>query len=180
MIEGLAQEAGKIRVGHGLTEGTQMGPVISQVQLERITGYIDQGKAAGATVASGGKRIGKEGYFMAPTILTDTKPGMSVVQEEIFGPVLCAITFDDDDLDLIAKQANDSIYGLAGSIWTRDLSTAHKMMRRIRAGRIGINVHGSVDAALPTGGFKQSGWGREKGHEGLNLYTELKSVIISL
>ncbi|TXH38927.1 MAG: aldehyde dehydrogenase family protein [Rhodospirillaceae bacterium] len=180
MIEGLTQEAGKIRVGHGLTEGTQMGPVISQVQLERITGYIDQGKAAGATVAAGGARVGNEGYFIAPTILTDTKPDMSVMQEEIFGPVLCAVSFDDDDLERIAKQANESIYGLAGSIWTRDLSTAHKMMRRIRAGRIGINVHGSVDAAIPTGGFKQSGWGREKGHEGLHLYTEVKSVIVSL
>lgn len=180
MVEGIAQEAGKIRVGHGLAEGTQMGPVISQVQLDRISDYIDQGKAAGASVASGGKRIGSEGYFMAPTILTDTKPDMSVMQEEIFGPVLCAVSFDDDDLDRIAKQANDSIYGLAGSIWTKDISIAHKMMRRIRAGRIGINVHGSVDAALPTGGFKQSGWGRERGHEGLNLYTEVKSVIMSI
>ncbi|MDY0884325.1 aldehyde dehydrogenase family protein [Dongia soli] len=180
MIDGLTQEAGKIRVGHGLAEGTQMGPVISEVQLERIAGYIDQGKAAGATIASGGKRVGSEGYFMAPTILTDTKPDMSVMQEEIFGPVVCAVSFDDDDLEQIAKQANDSIYGLAGSIWTRDLSTAHKMIRRIRAGRIGVNVHGSVDAAIPTGGFKQSGWGREKGHEGLHLYTEVKSVIISL
>jgi phenylacetaldehyde dehydrogenase len=105
---------------------------------------------------------------------------MSVVQEEIFGPVVCALSFDDEDLDRIAKQANDTIYGLAGSIWTRDLSIAHKMARRIRAGRIGVNIHGSVDAALPTGGFKQSGWGREKGHEGLNLYTEVKSVIMSL
>lgn len=180
MVEGIAQEAGKIRVGHGLAEGTQMGPVISQVQLDRISDYIDQGKAAGASVASGGKRVGSEGYFMAPTILTDTKPDMSVMQEEIFGPVLCAVSFDDDDLDRIAKQANDSIYGLAGSIWTKDISIAHKMMRRIRAGRIGINVHGSVDAALPTGGFKQSGWGRERGHEGLNLYTEVKSVIMSI
>lgn len=180
VVEGITQEAGRIRVGHGLADGTQMGPVISQVQLDRITGYIDEGKAAGATVAAGGGRVGNEGYFIAPTVLTDIKPDMSVMQEEIFGPVLCAVSFDDDDLDRIARQANDSIYGLAGSIWTRDLSVAHKMMRRIRAGRIGINVHGNVDAAIPTGGFKQSGWGREKGHEGLNLYTEVKSVIISL
>ncbi|MBM3600984.1 MAG: aldehyde dehydrogenase family protein [Alphaproteobacteria bacterium] len=180
MVDGIAQEAGKIRVGHGLSEGTQMGPVISQVQLERVTGYIDQGKAAGATVAAGGSRVGNEGYFVAPTILTGTTPEMSVVREEIFGPVLCAMSFDDDDLDRIARQANESIYGLAGSVWTRDLSIAHKMARRIRAGRVGVNIHGSIDAALPTGGFKQSGWGREKGHEGLNLYTEVKSVIMSL
>ena len=180
IVEGIAEQAEKIRVGHGLDDGTQMGPVISQVQLERVSDYIEQGKAAGAAVATGGRRVGNEGYFIAPTILTDTTPDMSVVREEIFGPVLCAMSFDDDDLDRIAKQANDSIYGLAGSIWTRDLSVAHKMARRIRAGRIGINIHGSVDAALPTGGFKQSGWGREKGHEGLNLYTEVKSVVMSL
>jgi phenylacetaldehyde dehydrogenase len=180
MVEGVAAEAGKIRVGHGLQEGTQMGPVISQTQLERVTGYIEQGKAAGATVAAGGIRVGSEGYFIAPTILTGTTADMSVVREEIFGPVVCAMRFDDDDLERIARQANDTIFGLAGSVWTRDLSTAHKMVRRIRAGRIGVNIHGSVDAALPTGGFKQSGWGRERGREGLNLYTEVKSVVIAL
>jgi phenylacetaldehyde dehydrogenase len=180
LLEGIADEAAKIRVGHGLSEGTQMGPVISQVQLDRVTGYIEAGKAAGAAIASGGKRIGNEGFFIAPTILTGTSPEMSVVREEIFGPVLCAMRFEDDDLDRIAREANDTIYGLAGSIWTRDLSVAHKMARRIRAGRIGVNIHGSVDAALPTGGFKQSGWGREKGHEGLHLYTEVKAVIMAL
>lgn len=180
IVDGVAQQASKIRVGHGLSEDSQMGPVISQTQLERVMGYVDQGRAAGATVMAGGNRIGQEGYFVAPTILTDTKPDMSVVREEIFGPVLCAMSFDDDDLERIAKQANDSIYGLAGSIWTQNISIAHKMARRIRAGRIGINTHGNVDAALPTGGFKQSGWGREKGHEGMHLYTEVKAVIVSL
>jgi phenylacetaldehyde dehydrogenase len=180
MVEGVAQEAGKIRIGHGLKEGTQMGPVISRTQLDRVTGYIEQGRAAGATVAAGGERVGTEGYFIAPTILTGTTPDMSVVREEIFGPVVCAMSFDDDDLDRIARQANDTIYGLAGSVWTRDLSVAHRMVRRIRAGRIGVNIDGSVDAALPTGGFKQSGWGRERGREGLHLYTEVKSVIMSL
>jgi phenylacetaldehyde dehydrogenase len=180
MVEGVAAEARKIRVGHGLQEGTQMGPVISETQLHRVTGYIEQGRAAGATVAAGGARLGGEGYFIAPTILTGTTADMSVVKEEIFGPVVCAMRFDDDDIERIARQANDTIFGLAGSVWTRDLSTAHKMVRRIRAGRIGVNIHGSVDAALPTGGFKQSGWGRERGREGLNLYTEVKSVIMAL
>jgi len=143
-------------------------------------GYITQGRDAGASVATGGARIDHEGNFIEPTVLVDTRPEMSVVQEEIFGPVLCAMSFDDDDLDQIARQANDTIFGLAGSIWTQNLSAAHKLARRIRAGRIGVNTHGSVDATLPTGGFKQSGWGREKGHEGLNLYTEVKSVIMSL
>ncbi|MBX9451599.1 MAG: aldehyde dehydrogenase family protein [Mesorhizobium sp.] len=180
VLEGIAAQAGKIRVGHGLSEGVQMGPVISPVQCERVMGYIEEGRAAGATVTCGGVRIGDEGNFIAPTILTGTQPEMSVVREEIFGPVLCAMSFEDDDLDRIAKQANDSIFGLAGSVWTRDISVGHKMARRIRAGRIGVNTHGSVDAAIPTGGFKQSGWGREKGREGLNLYLESKSVIVRL
>lgn len=180
IVDGIGQRAGNIRVGHGLSEGVQMGPVISPVQCDRVMSYIEQGRSAGATVAFGGTRIGNEGNFIAPTVLTDTRPDMAVVQEEIFGPVLCAMSFDDDDLEQIARQANDSIFGLAGSVWTRDLSVAHKMVRRIRAGRIGVNVHGSVDAAIPTGGFKQSGWGRERGQEGLNLYTETKSVIMSL
>jgi len=124
--------------------------------------------------------IGNEGYFVAPTMLTNTRPDMSVVSEEIFGPVLCAMTFDDDDLDRIAKEANDTIYGLAGSVRTRDLSAAHKMVRRLRAGTIGVNTHGSLDPAMPFGGFKQSGWGREKGREVLELYTEVKSVVMAL
>jgi phenylacetaldehyde dehydrogenase len=180
VVEGIAERAGSIRVGHGFSEGVQMGPVISSIQHDRVMEYIQQGRAAGASIAAGGTRVGTEGNFIAPTILTGTTPDMAVVREEIFGPVLCAMSFDDDDLDRIAKQANDSAFGLAGSVWTRDVSIAHKMVRRIRAGRIGVNTHGSTDAAIPTGGFKQSGWGREKGQEGLNLYTETKSVIMAL
>lgn len=180
MVDGIAQEAGKIRVGHGLAEGTQMGPVISRAQLDRVLGYVEQGSADGAEIVTGGKRIGAEGYFVAPTVLTQIKPEMSVVREEIFGPVLCAMSFDDDDLERIVSEANNSIYGLAGSVWTRDVSTAHKVARRIRAGRIGVNNHGLTDVSLPTGGFKQSGWGRENGLEGLHQYTEVKSVVISL
>lgn len=180
VVEGIADYAGKIKLGHGLDEGTEMGPVISRVQLERIEGYIAQGKRDGADVAAGGNRLGQEGWFLPPTILTNTTPQMSVVREEIFGPVLCAMSFDDDDLDRIAAEANDTVFGLAGSIWTQNISAAHKLARKIRAGRIGINIHGSVDAAVPTGGFKQSGWGRERGREGLELYTEVKSVIVAL
>ena len=105
---------------------------------------------------------------------------MSVMREEIFGPVLCATRFDDDDLDRIAAEANRTTYGLAGSVWTRDLSIAHRMVRKIRAGSIGVNMHTSIDPALPFGGFKQSGWGREKGGEVLDLYTEIKSVVMAL
>jgi phenylacetaldehyde dehydrogenase len=180
LVDGIVQEAGRIRVGHGLSEGTQMGPLVSQDQLDRVTGFLDQGRADGATVVAGGTRIGNEGYFVAPTVLTNTRPEMSVRREEIFGPVPCATSFDDDDLDRIAAEANDTIYGLAGSIWTRDLATAHKMVRRIRAGSIGVNMHGSLDPALPFDGYKQSGWGREKGRDVLELYTEVKTVVMSL
>ena len=180
IVEGIAQEAKKIRVGHALSEGTQMGPLVSKEQLERVSGYLEQGESDGARVVAGGNRIGNEGYFIEPTILTNTRPEMSVVREEIFGPVLCAMTFDDDDLDRIAKEANRTTYGLAGSVWTRDLSIAHQMVRKIKAGMVGVNMHGSIDPALPFGGFRQSGWGREKGRDVLELYTEVKSVVMAL
>ncbi len=117
---------------------------------------------------------------MQPTVLTKTKPDMKVVREEIFGPVVCAIPYSDADLDRIAKEANDTPYGLAASIWTRDISTANKMAKRIRSGTIWINCHNVFDAALPFGGYKQSGWGREMGSEVLNNYTEVKAVTTAL
>jgi phenylacetaldehyde dehydrogenase len=180
VVAAVADEARKIRVGHALGEGTQMGPLVSKEQLERVSGYLEQGESDGATVVTGGNRIGDQGYFIEPTILTDLRPEMSVMREEIFGPVLCATRFDDDDLDRIAVEANRTTYGLAGSVWTRDLSIAHRMVRKIRAGSIGVNMHTSIDPALPFGGFKQSGWGREKGGEVLDLYTEIKSVVMAL
>jgi phenylacetaldehyde dehydrogenase len=180
MVEGVAQEAGKLKIGPGLNPDTQMGPLVSQEQLDRVSRYVSQGRSDGAKVVTGGSRVGNEGYFIAPTVLTDTKPEMSVVREEIFGPVLCAMTFSDDDLDRIAEEANRTTYGLAASVWTRNVSTAHKMARRLRAGSIGVNMHGTVDAAIPFGGYKQSGWGREKGREVLDLYTEVKAVVMAL
>jgi phenylacetaldehyde dehydrogenase len=180
VLEGIVQAAEKIRVGHGLAAGSQMGPVISRVQLNRVMGYIEQGAGSGAQIVTGGKRLGNEGYFVAPTVLAKTDPQMSVVREEIFGPVLCAMSFGEDDLERIVSEANNTPYGLAASVWTRDISTAHKVARRIRAGRVGVNNHGFTDVSLPTGGFKQSGWGRENGLEGLYQYTEVKSVVMTL
>ncbi len=180
LVEGVAQEAGKLKLGHGLNPDTQMGPLVSKEQLERVSGFVSQGRSAGAKVVTGGSRVGDEGYFMAPTILTETQPEMSVVREEIFGPVLCAMTFEDDDLDRISAEANRTSYGLAASIWTRNVGTAHKMARRIKAGSVGINMHGTLDPAMPFGGYKQSGWGREKGREVIDLYTEVKAVAVAL
>jgi phenylacetaldehyde dehydrogenase len=180
LVEGIAANAKKIKVGSGVDPDTDMGPVVSQEQLERVTSYMKAGEQAGAKIKVGGGRIeGSGGYFVQPTILTNTTADMSVRREEIFGPVLCAMSFSDEDLDRIAAEANDTAYGLAAQIFTRDLSTAHKMARRIKAGSIRING-GSLDNNVPFGGYKQSGWGRENGREGVEVFTEIKSVTVAL
>ncbi len=181
VIEGMGSIAQKMKIGPGLDPSTEMGPLVSQEQFEKVTGYIASGREQGATIGTGGKRHSDRGYFVQPTVISDVKPGMKVVDEEIFGPVVVAQKFSSDaDLDQLATQANDTIYGLAASVWTRDLSAAHKMARRIRAGTIWINCHNVFDAALPFGGYKQSGWGREMGAEALHNYTETKAVTIKL
>ena len=180
LMDGIAAEAGKIRIGPGLDPETQMGPLVSEEQFTRVTGFLESGRKEGARVVTGGERVGNAGYFVAPTVLTNTRPEMSVVRNEIFGPVVCAMPFDDDDLDRIAKEANNTNYGLAASVWTRDLGIAHKLARRIRAGSVWINTHNFGDVALPFGGYKESGWGREMGKEVLELYTETKAVAAAL
>jgi len=174
VVDGVAEIAKSIKLGPGLEPGTQMGPMVSGEQLRTVTGYIDSGKAEGATALSGGGRFGDRGFFVEPTVLTDTRPDMKVVREEIFGPVVVAAPFSD--LDEVAAVANDTPYGLGAGIWTKDISKAHALAKKIKAGSVWINCYNVFDAALPFGGYKQSGWGREMGHEVLEAYTEVKAV----
>ncbi|MBO9575085.1 MAG: aldehyde dehydrogenase family protein [Sphingobium sp.] len=156
-----------------------MGPLVSDEQFSRVMGYIEQGKKAGASVALGGDAPASEGgYYVNPTVLVDVKPEMSVVREEIFGPVVVAQRFDD--LDEVARQANDTRFGLAAGIWTNNLSAMHKLAAKLKAGTVWGNCHAMIDPALPFGGYKESGLGREQGREGVEAYTELKTVIIAL
>ncbi len=180
VVEGVSNIASGIKLAPGLDPSCEMGPLVSEEQFHRVTSYIQSGVDQGAKVAVGGGVGGDRGYFVQPTVLTNTNPRMKVVSEEIFGPVVCAQSFSDADLDSIASQANESIYGLASSIWTKDISTAHKMAKRIRSGTVWINCHNVFDASLPFGGYKQSGWGREMGEEVLHNYTETKAVTIAL
>ena len=151
-----------------------MGPLVSEEQLQRVCNYLEIGLSEGATAVAGGKKLGDKGYFVEPTVLVNTKDNMRVVQEEIFGPVVTAIPFRN--VEDIAVRANDSIYGLAAGVWTRDIKKAHKLASMLRAGTVWINCYNVFDAALPFGGYKQSGWGREMGHEVLEQYTEVKAV----
>jgi phenylacetaldehyde dehydrogenase len=178
VIDGVAEIAKSIKMGPGMEPGTQMGPLVSDEQFRLVTGFLESGKADGATALAGGGRFGDRGYFVEPTVLTNTNPDMKVVREEIFGPVLVAAPFSD--LDEIAAVANDSDFGLGAGIWTKDISKAHALAKKIRAGTVWINCYNVFDAALPFGGYKQSGWGREMGHEVLNSYTEVKAVTTQL
>ena len=179
VVEGVAKIGAGMKVGSGLDPQTNMGPVISAVQRDRVRGYVRKGVEEGASLYSGGAEIDGEGYFVSPTVLTGTHADMAVRREEIFGPVLCAMSFSDEDLDRIAAEANDTDYGLGAVIWTQNLSAAHKLARSLKAGSVRVNG-GGLDPALPFGGFKQSGWGRENGREGIDAYTEVKSVAIAL
>ena len=178
VVEGVASKAKKIKVGSGLDPATHMGPLVSEEQLQRVCNYLEIGMAEGAKAASGGRRIDGKGYFVEPTVLVETKDYMKVVQEEIFGPVVAAIPFDNPE-ELLSR-ANDSIYGLAAGIWTHDISKAHRTAALLRAGTVWINCYNIFDAALPFGGYKQSGWGREMGKDVLQLYTQTKAVCARL
>jgi phenylacetaldehyde dehydrogenase len=179
VVRDIADRLRNVKVGPGTAPGVEMGPIISQKQLDRVMHYIAAGSDQGGEIVAGGRRIERDGYFVQPTLMVNTKPGMSVVEDEIFGPVLCAMPFGDEDkLEGLAAMANDTGYGLAAKLWTRSLGTAHRMAGKLRAGSIAVNGGGG-EGPLPFGGYKQSGLGRENGREGVLSYTELKSVSMS-
>lgn len=178
VVSGISEQAKRIKVGPGMDPSTEMGPLVSSEQFERVTGYMKAGFSGGARAVVGGKALPGKGYFVEPTVLVDVKQNMKVVQEEIFGPVVTAMPFKD--AGEIAAVANDTIYGLAAGVWTKDISKAHKLASQLRAGTVWINCYNIFDAALPFGGYKQSGWGREMGHDVLELYTELKAICVQL
>ena len=177
-IDKLSNKAANMRVGNPEDTGTQMGAQVSKEQFDKILGYIETGKQEGAKLVIGGERCGERGYFIKPTIFDAVDNNMRIAKEEIFGPVVSAITFDD--VSEVVKQGNLSIYGLAAAVWTKDIKKAHRLARDLKAGTIWINTYNAFDAASPFGGFKQSGFGRELGVHALELYTHVKSVWINL
>jgi phenylacetaldehyde dehydrogenase len=180
VIEGVARIGDELKLGHGLDTDTQLGPLISRLQLDRVSSYVEGGHAQGARTAGSARQPNIDGYFYPPTVLVDTHPDMTVVREEIFGPVVVAAPFDNDSIEDLAHTANDTEFGLFAGIWTGDIGFALKLARKIKAGSVSVNAHMVNEPALPFGGFKQSGWGRERGREVLELYTELQSVAVRL
>ena len=180
-VEKLVGRAKKMQPADPLDPKTRMGAIVSQEQIETVLGYIEAGKKEGAKLVSGGNRVsvdGGKGYFIEPTIFADVKNEMKIAQEEIFGPVLATLSFDD--VDQVIAQANQNPYGLAAAVWTRDVKKAHSVSRQLKAGTVWINTYGLMDASLPFGGYKQSGFGRELGMHAIEHYTELKTVWLNM
>jgi phenylacetaldehyde dehydrogenase len=175
VVEGMATIANAMKMGGPKEEGTMSGPLISQKQLTRVLGYLEQGKSDGVELVTGGHRLDRKGYFVHPTVVTNVDPDSSkLFQEEIFGPVVTILPFDDED-EAVAL-ANNSTYGLASTVWTKDLGRAHRLAKRIKAGTVGLNCQFQYDHSMPFGGYKQSGWGHESGKAGIDTYLQTKIV----
>ncbi|KAF8623356.1 hypothetical protein AX15_006398 [Amanita polypyramis BW_CC] len=177
-LEKFTERARAIKVGDPFVQGIDQGPQVSQIQYDRIMGYIDSGKSDGATVHLGGARVGKEGYYIEPTIFTNVRPEMKIVREEIFGPVGVVLKFKDEE-DVV-RQANDTIYGLAAAVFTQNINRAIETAHKIKAGTVWINCINSFSMNVPFGGYKQSGFGRELGEYALANYTNVKAVHVNL
>jgi phenylacetaldehyde dehydrogenase len=179
VVSGVAQIAQMLKLGHGLDPASTFGPLISDDQRRRVATFVETGKREGGELVTGGKSPQRPGYFFEPTVLAGMANNMTPVQNEIFGPVLCVQRFGDADFERVAREANSTIYGLSGSVWTRDLGKALAMVRKIDSGQVSVNMHAAIDPAVPFGGNKQSGWGREFGREGLEPYLKTKGVSIT-
>jgi aldehyde dehydrogenase (NAD+) len=177
-VEKMVKKAKSRRVGDPFDLATEQGPQVSQDQFDRVMGFIDAGKKEGAKLLCGGKRSGDKGYFIEPTVFDDVQDNMKIAKDEIFGPVMNILKFKD--LNEVVKRGNQTMFGLAAAVWTKDVTKAHRLAKELRAGTVWINCYDVFDAAAPFGGFKMSGFGRELGEYALELYTEVKTVYVNL
>ncbi len=178
VVKGVCEIARSLKIGHGLDPQTQMGPLISEAHLNSVLNYVQKGKAEGARLVQGGVRIEGDGYYMEPAVFTHTGPGMCIHDEEIFGPVLSIASFKTEEE--VIGLANQSNYGLASSVWTQDMAKLHRCIEALEAGIVWGNIHGLPDMAMPIGGMKQSGWGRENARQGMELYQQTKTILIDV
>lgn len=177
-VQKLVDRARRRKVGDPFSKDVEQGPQVDKEQFEKVMGYIESGKRDGAKLLCGGGRVGQKGYFIEPTVFDQVGDGMKIAQEEIFGPVMSVMPFES--VDEVVQRANNTVYGLAAAVWTRDIEKAHAIAARVRAGTVWVNCYDVFDAAAPFGGFKQSGIGRELGEYGLANYTEVKTVTVKV
>ena len=177
-VERISKEARSLKVGPGLHPETNIGPLVSEAHRDKVMGCIEAGMKAGGEAVTGGSQIDGPGYYVEPTVLINPPQSSDVVQQEIFGPVITAIPFDD--LDEAAALANDTTYGLSSYVWSRDIQKVHQLVPKIKAGQVYVNTTPFPHPAMPMGGYKQSGIGRDLGEEAVNHYTEHKSVVIGI